>query len=359
MLLFFIVEIINIGKRREIDNWSGFSQTFQPKTIKESSPAIGETVNELVPVTWIYPKISIARRDNKIKRPWTSTTPKSVSFRPSCECYGYNVRISLTEKNKLMIVVDIITFKCCWFYDSFMKWNSTCLVIQIDHSLGELKKTKKIAVFTHTNYYEAIPGLSDNAAFLIGLVLRMPAVLRTLPTEVAESCSPSELSSPEISAQVFSLPYRSRRTFAITASFASSVHLVGRPLRKASSRWQSRIVMGRRLGSNPRVIARAYILLIVLFGSPVISATSAVVFPLKGALRETTKARVAMSVLCVIDRGVVRNWTESWRNFSLVDLNVGRCFKSGFLACLWLLPAPARLRTSGDCLCILNYFSGQ
>lgn len=71
-----------------------------------------------------------------------------MSLRPSCECYGYNVRISLTEKkNKLMIVVDIITFKCCWFYDSFMKWNSTCLVIQIDHSLGELKKRSRIYTY--------------------------------------------------------------------------------------------------------------------------------------------------------------------------------------------------------------------
>ena len=104
-------------------------------------------------------------------------------------------------------------------------------------------------MFTHTNYYEAIPGLSDNAAFLIGLVLRMPAVLRTLPTEVAESCSPSELSSPEISAQVFSLPYRSRRTFAITASFASS----GTLGRAAAAEGIFKMAISNRNGSSVRI----------------------------------------------------------------------------------------------------------
>lgn len=75
-----------------------------------------------------------------------------------------------------------------------------------------------------------------NPGFLVGLVLRTPAVLRTLLTEAVESCSPCRPSSPAIVAQVFSLLCWSLPTFASTASFTSSVRLVGRPLRGASSK---------------------------------------------------------------------------------------------------------------------------
>src|SRR6185437_9999844 len=94
-----------------------------------------------------------------------------------------------------------------------------------------------------------------NPGFLVGFVFRKPAFFSIRRIVGAEILIPSSLRSPARSAQVFSRPYRSRRTFDRTISTVEGFCLVGLPERGLSSTyWLSTIV---RIGSNPRLIASA------------------------------------------------------------------------------------------------------
>ncbi|EUC26886.1 hypothetical protein COCCADRAFT_10347 [Bipolaris zeicola 26-R-13] len=66
-----------------------------------------------------------------------------------------------------------------------------------------------------------------NPGFIIGLVFLYPASLTTLQTVEAEISTPRRLSPPAMSAQVFSCPYLSRRTYGNICPFTSSVCLAG------------------------------------------------------------------------------------------------------------------------------------